>query len=226
MRAVDVGTERRPVLDARADPVEALVAGDPLDEADQGDEGAHRHHRPDRAFDLLPGAIRVVADERERGDGLELQEIAPRLVRIGRPAGDELERREGQKERRGQPARRQLDSDLPVAHGPDDVDERHAEDEQLGDGLGPPLGGAEGEWGEDEQDERAGLDEALGPCQAHRRVTSSIHTLPPRLPSGPAVRARRTRSTTRLVSSGMRTIAVSAIQSVVPAIVLVSASVT
>ena len=106
MRAVDVGAERSAVLDVRADPVQPPVARRALNDTEDGDERSHRGHGPDRAPDLLAGTIRVVTDEEEGGDGRELQEIPSRLVGVRRPAGDELECREREKERRRQPAGR------------------------------------------------------------------------------------------------------------------------
>ena len=148
--AVDERAEGRPALDLGSDPVEPVVPGDALDDAQDGDQGAHPEHRPEGALGLRLGAVRVVADHEEGGDGGELQPFLPRDVRVEGPAGhDGLERDESQEEERGEPARGKLHAKLPMTKRADHVHHRHAENHELHNRSGPRLDGAEGEGAED-----------------------------------------------------------------------------
>src|SRR5438105_637433 len=213
----------------RPDPVEPAIPGHALDDAEDGDQGPHDDHRPERPASLGGCPIGVVANEKERGHGQELDALPPRRLGVERPS--RAEERHGsnehqrEKEQRREPAGRKLQPELPVPQRAEHVGRRHGQHDQLGDRFRPGLDRAESERGEDEEEEGPRLDEAFGPRRAHRRLTSSTQTLPPRLPSGPAAFSRRRRTRTRLVPAGIWTRVSSGTQSaVVPEIVRVSAS--
>src|SRR2546426_401476 len=80
-----------PPRDLGPDPVEPVVPGDALDDADDRDEGARRDHRPDGPLGLGAGAVGVVADEEEGGHGQELQRLPPRRVPVERKGREGLQ---------------------------------------------------------------------------------------------------------------------------------------
>src|SRR5262249_37102014 len=201
--------------------------GHALDDAEDGDRRARRDHRPGCAAELRASAIRIGADQEERSDRAQLESQSPGRAGVGRPARQHrLEREQCQEERRRKPAGGKLDPKLPIAEIAEEPRDDHAENDQLGDGLGPRLNGAEGKRREHGEEQRACLDETVVDARGgHWSVTSSSHTLPLRFPSGSSVGSRRTFNITTLVLAGTLTGVSRRTQSpVVPVMVCVSAN--
>src|SRR5258705_189192 len=69
------------------DPVEATVPGHPLNDTEDGDRRTGRDHRPRGATKLRVAAIRVGADQEERGNRAELERQSPGRAGVEGPAG-------------------------------------------------------------------------------------------------------------------------------------------